>query len=303
VVIGTLMKKIWGEYPGLSNRLNDLGNCIDQMVHRSADQGYSGTLDLVVLPENAISDENVKTASDRCIPFDGPVHETFRAKARAHNTYIIAPLFLDEAGTYSNAAILVGRSGDIAGIYRKAHPVLPKGETEHEGGVIIGDDHPVFDCDFGRIGIQICFDIHFDEGWHTLAKKGAEIVAWPTQSPQTVIPATRAMQGPYYIVSSTWRNNATLFEPSGLIAAQTETDPILVHQIDLSYAILRWQPKLQQGALFTKHYGDHVGYHYSEREDMGFFWSNDPNLTIGQMVRELDMEHETELFNRYHQGL
>jgi hypothetical protein len=136
-----------------------------------------------------------------------------------------------------------------------------------------------------------------------LAKKGAEIVAWPTQSPQTVIPATRAMQGPYYIVSSTWRNNATLFEPSGLIAAQTETDPILVHQIDLSYAILRWQPKLQQGALFTKHYGDHVGYHYSEREDMGFFWSNDPNLTIGQMVRELDMEHETELFNRYHQGL
>ncbi|MBT3603451.1 MAG: hypothetical protein HN521_10340, partial [Candidatus Latescibacteria bacterium] len=76
----------------------------------------------------------------------------------------------------------------------------------------------------------------------------------------------------------------------------------LVHQIDLSFAILRWQPKLQKGALFTEHYGDRVEYHYSEREDVGLFWSNDPSLTIGQMVNEMGLEHEAELFSRYQQA-
>jgi predicted amidohydrolase len=297
------MKSFWGDYPGLSARLDDLCDCIDQLAERALAQGFNGGLDLVVLPENAISDENEKNATRRCIPFGGPVHDAFRAKAREHNTYIIAPLFLDEEGIYSNAAVLLDRAGEVVGIYRKAHPVLPRGETKHEGGVIVGGDHPVFDCDFGRIGIQICFDIHFDEGWHALATNGAEIVAWPTQSPQTVLPAARALESSYYIVSSTWRNNATLFEPCGLIAEQTETDAILVHQIDLSWAILRWQPKLRNGALFTEKYGDRAGYHYSEREDVGFFWSNDPELSIGEMVRQLDMEHETELFDRNQQGL
>lgn len=302
VVIGSLLKSFWEDYPGLSKRLDSLCNHIDQMAHRSAEHGYNGTLDLVILPENAICDENETQASKKCIPFHGAFHETFRAKAREHNTYIIVPLFLDENGTFSNAAVLLDRSGDIVGTYRKVHAVLPINATVPEGGVTYGNEHPVFDCDFGRIGIQICFDIHFDNGWQTLAQNGAEIVAWPTQTPQTIIPATRAQQGPYYIASSAWRNNTTLFAPNGLIVAQTETDPILVHQIDLSYAILRWQPTLQKGALFTKHYGDRGGYHYSEREDMGIFWSNDPNLTIGQMVNKLGLEHETELFSRYQQA-
>ncbi|MEJ7636902.1 MAG: carbon-nitrogen hydrolase family protein [Singulisphaera sp.] len=90
------------------------------------------------------------------------------------------------------------------------------------GGLAPGRDFPVFDCDFGKLGIQICWDIQFDDGWAALAAKGAEIVAWPTASPATAQPASRAARHRYYVVSSTWREDATVFEQTGLVAAQVE---------------------------------------------------------------------------------
>ena len=115
----------------------------------------------------------------------------------------------------------------------------------------------MFDCDFGKLGIQICYDMEFDYGWNELARKGAELIAWPTQSPQTSQPAFRAMQNRCYIISSTWRNNASVFEPTGKIPAQLlPPNRTLVHELDLSYAILPWHPKLQKGETLRKKYGD-----------------------------------------------
>jgi hypothetical protein len=166
-----------------------------------------------------------------------------------------------------------------------------------ESGTTPGHALPVFDCDFGKLGIQICYDMDFGEGWAELARRGAELIAWPTQSPQTSQPASRARENRCYIVSSTWRNNASIFEPTGKIAAQIKPpQSILVHELDLSYALLSWSSKLQNGEAFRKAYGDKVGFHYYEDEDCGIFWSNDPKTTVGQMVRSVDvLELEEEL--------
>ena len=136
----------------------------------------------------------------------------------------------------------------------------------------------------------------FDEGWAELARRGAELIAWPTQSPQTSQPAARARQNRCYIVSSTWRHNASIFEPTGKIAAQIKPpQSVQVHQIDLSYALLPWSSKLQNGESLRKAYGDKVGFHYYEDEDCGIFWSNDPKMPVSQMVRSigvLELEEE-----------
>ena len=95
-------------------------------------------------------------------------------------------------GYTSNAAVLFDRKGEVAGIYRKAHPVAYVNSDELEGGITPGAEYPVFDCDFGRLGVQICWDMQFQEGWDALAKKGAELVAWPTASPATVLPALQS---------------------------------------------------------------------------------------------------------------
>jgi predicted amidohydrolase len=241
------------------------------------------------------------------VPLEGEVQECFSRKAREHNCYIVAATYLLESRpkkACSNAAILFGRNGEVVGIYRKVHLVVALERGTMESGSSPGHALPVFNCDFGNLGIQICYDMDFDDGWAQLARRGAELIAWPTQSPQTSQPAYRARQHRCYIVSSTWRHNASIFEPTGKIAAQIKPPQrVLVQELDLSYAILPWSSKLQNGKALQKAYGDKVGFHYYEDEDCGIFWSNDPLVTIGQMVRSLgvlEIEEEMARVRRFY---
>ena len=43
--------------------------------------------------------------------------------------------------------------------------------------------------------------------------------------------------------------------------------------------------------MLTEAYGDAVGFHYSEAEDQGVFWSNDPHHPVGSMLEELGLEY------------
>ncbi len=193
---------------------------------------------------------------------------------------------------YANAAVLFDRRGSVAGIYRKMHPVALVGKDDLEGGVTPGGATPVFACDFGKLGVQICWDIQFDDGWQALANAAPEIVAWPSASPAKALPAARARAG--IAISSSrvpWRDNATIFEPTGLVAAQVRgANRILVHELDLSFAILGWSEGLRNGEALREKYGSRVGFHYEGSEDMGLFWSNDPATPIGAMVRSIGGE-------------
>ncbi len=290
VIVGTVMQAFWVKYPGLAKRLEQLEGIVDRMAEQSRKK-YGRGLDLAILPEVAVTGEISGDIVAQSVPIDGPLKQAFARKAREQNCYIVVPTYLlesKEKKICSNVAILVDRKGEVAGIYRKLHLAVSTGSDSMEGGMTPGKEAPVFDCDFGKLGMQICFDMEFDSGWDQLAQKGAELVAWPTQSPQTTHPAARAMRHNYYIVSSTWRDNASIFEPTGKIVSQVKPPAqVLVEEIDLSYAILPWSSKLQKGEALRKKYGDKVGFRYYDDEDCGLFWSNDPGLTIGQMVRSI----------------
>ncbi len=308
VIVGTAMQSFWGQYPGLSKRLEQLTGIVDQMAAQ-AKQAYGRGLDLAILPETAITGEAGDDVMAHSVSFEGEVKDAFTRKAREHRCYIVVPTYLldsREKRLCSNAAILLGRKGEVLGTYRKVHLVVSLERGTMESGATPGDALPVFDCDFGKLGIQICYDMDFGDGWAELARRGAELIAWPTQSPQTSQPAFRAREHRCYIVSSTWRHNASIFEPTGKIAAQIKPPQgILVHELDLSYALLPWSSKLRNGEALRKAYGDKVGFHYYEDEDCGIFWSNDPQTTIGQMARSigvLELEEETARVRQFYRA-
>lgn len=302
VVVGTSMYAMYGganPYPGLDGRLRELGEFVDE-TGRQAQERYGRGLDLAVFPEVAVNGGLDGMAADVAFPLQGAVLERMGEAARRNGSYVVVPMFLEEeGGGYSNVCVLLDRAGEVVGTYRKVYPVSTHDHQVLEGGVTPGVEFPVVDCDFGRVGMQICFDIQFEAGWQALAEAGAEIVAWPTMSPQLIQPATYARQHGYYLVSSTWRNNATIFWPNGMIAAQiTEPERLLVRQIDLSYELLGWQPALGNGSALRSAYGEAVGFDYSEAEDRGIFWSNDPERPIGRMVDELGLERQADCIER-----
>jgi len=318
VIVGTVMQPFWGKHPGLEKRLDQLTTIVDRMQAES-EMKYGRGLDLAVLPEMALTGEGKAggEVADWSYPLEGPIHDTFTQEARKIHSYIVVPTFLLEdraSKRCSNAAILFGRKGEVVGIYRKVHLVVDTDSDSLEHGSTPGMEEPVFQCDFGKLGIQICYDMDFDYGWRELARQGAELIAWPTQSPQTSQPASRAKRNHCYIVSSTWRSNASIFEPTGKIVSQVKwpasekkveagnlippEDNILVQDLDLSYAILPWSSTLQNGEGLKQMYGDKVGYRYYEDEDCGMFWSNNPHMTIRRMLRSLGLIEQQEEYQR-----
>jgi hypothetical protein len=80
---------------------------------------------------------------------------------------------------------------------------------------------------------------------------------------------------------------------------------VVVQEIDLAYAILHWVEELQEGRILRDRFGSRVGGQYSSREDTGVFWSNDPAISIGSMIREFglrEMPAEIERMDRERQA-
>jgi hypothetical protein len=272
----------------LATIMSVIGGSLDERlaaVDRLMEQIPAGPLDLVVFPETTLARGPMGDVRQRAVELSAE----FGACARKRQTYVVLPMLLKEADHVSNAAVLFDRAGKVAGIYRKVHPVADP-DNSLEQGVRPGGEFPVFECDFGKVGLLICWDMAYDDGWEALARNGAEIVVLSSASPQTVRPAMNALRHRYYVVTSTPRDNATLFGPIGIPVAQLTQGEVLVREIDLSYAILHWSAKLESGRALTRRFGERMGLQYSERENSGVFWSNDPAATIGSMIRELGLE-------------
>lgn len=297
VIVGTAMTPWYSNYPGLERRIEQMCALIDQMADDAHAQ-YGRAMDVAVLSEYALTAGLEGPAAEVAVTLDEKIINAFAVPARRHHTYIVfGGVVRDDPDSDDcwNAAVVIDRQGHYLGRYAKVHPVLDQIDSQGriilEGGVRPGDEYNVFDFDFGRVGLQICYDVEYPEGWRRLAEQGAELVLFLTQSPQLTRPAMYAATHEYWIVSSTFRNNASVFEPgTGLVAAQiTEPRRTLVHEIDLSFLLLPWSQRLRNGRTFRDAFHDRVGVRYSESEDRGVFWSNDPTTTIGDMARQLDL--------------
>jgi apolipoprotein N-acyltransferase len=282
----------------LAARLTLARQLVEQAARTAAKQYPDHGLDLMVFPEFALARGPGPAAAAQAVSLDATLLDALGVMARANHTWLVVPMTLRETETkISNAAVLVDRTGKVAGIFRKVHPIVDD-RGIFEGGVTPGDSYPVFDCDFGRLGILICWDMAYEEAWDALAAGGAEIVALPSASPQTLRPQAQALRHRFFVLTSTGRDNVSLFDPIGRTAAQVTTPGVLVQQIDLAYAILHWSENLHEGHALTDRFGAKVGGSYSSREDTGVFWSNDPQLSIGAMIREVGVPEMSETIER-----
>lgn len=112
---------------------------------------------------------------------DGPTAGFLKDEAARHGAVLIGSIFEEDNGRYYNTALVFGPDG-LIGKYRKVHvPQIPL--WEERAYFSPGDlGFPVFATPFGKVGVLLCWDIFFPEGFRILALKGADIVFAPTAS-------------------------------------------------------------------------------------------------------------------------
>lgn len=182
-------------------------------------------LDIVCLGEAITSVGTNARTEDVAQPIPGPATQRLGEAARSNRIWIVAGLSERVGEIVYNTAVLIDRQGRVAGTYRKTH--LPREEWKQ--GVRPGGEYPVFDTDFGRVAIQICYDWFFPEVTAIFAMKGAEVVfapTWGTTFPdqdgmangETVF-RVRARDNGVYMVPSVYDGNSLVIDPMGRILA------------------------------------------------------------------------------------
>jgi beta-ureidopropionase len=114
-------------------------------------------------------------------PVDGPTVQRFAALAKELNLVIVLPIYeVANEGEYYNTAVVIDADGTVLGSYRKHHiPNLPQfWEKFYFRPGNLG--YPVFPTAVGRVGVYICYDRHFPEGWRELGLNNAQIVFNPS---------------------------------------------------------------------------------------------------------------------------
>jgi beta-ureidopropionase len=111
----------------------------------------------------------------------GPTTERFQALAKELGIVIVLPIYeVESAGFYYNTAVVIDADGSYLGKYRKHHIPQVKGFWEKYYFKPGNLGWPVFDTAVGKVGVYICYDRHFPEGWRALGLAGAEIVYNPS---------------------------------------------------------------------------------------------------------------------------
>jgi predicted amidohydrolase len=263
---------------------------ISEIVDR---EGKRGT-DIIALPETWRGSESVPET------LEGITVTTMAQLAKKHNTYIVCPIYRKDDGIKRvNSAVLLDRQGKTVCIYDKVFPYWEEFDLNPPVG--LGMEAPVYDADFGRIGMAVCFDANFPEVWKRLADQGAELVIWPSAYSAGTTLQAHALNNHYYIVTSTWKGDCTVYDITGKEILYEKSDGINVSRItlDLDRGIYHDNFNVEKRDRMLKDYEGSLEQElYMEREEGFVFRARRPGISVRETAKRYGMEELRDYQNR-----
>jgi predicted amidohydrolase len=187
--------------------------------------------DIILLPEGITVVGTGKKYPEIAESIPGPTTERLGEVARQKKAYIVAGIYEREGAAIYNTAILLDRAGQLIGKYRKVY--LPREEIE--GGLTPGNDYPVFNTDFGKVGVMICWDLQYADPARALALRGAEMILMPIWGGNESLGKARAIENRVFLVSSGYDYPTYIMDPDGeLLAIAKEDRTVAQTTINLS---------------------------------------------------------------------
>ena len=106
---------------------------------------------------------------DSAEPVPGPTTAIMQEYAKKYEMVIVVPIY-EEAmrGVYYNTAAVIDADGTYLGKYRKQHIPQTSGFWEKFFFKPCDGGYPIFETRYAKVGVYICYDRHFPEGWRLL---------------------------------------------------------------------------------------------------------------------------------------
>ena len=213
--------------------------------------------DFVILPEMFCCPYQTENFPVYAEKEGGPSWQAMSDYARKYHIYLIAGSMpeADDVGKVYNTAYIFDRDGKQIGKHRKAHLFdinVKNGQYFKESDTLTSGNHAtVFDTEFGKMGVMICYDIRFPEFARTMVLDGARMIFVPAAFNMTTGPAhweltfrARALDNQIYMLGCapardtqagyiSW-GHSIVTDPWGKVMKQLgEKEGILIEEIDL----------------------------------------------------------------------
>jgi (R)-amidase len=203
-----------------------LGPATDGTLERMTAAIADADAELVVFPELATTGYHVfETVDELAEPVPGPTTDALGSAAADADTAVLFGMPVADGDAIHNSAVWIDADGTVRTRYDKRH--CWGGEREV---FATGDDYAVVDAPFGRVGVQICYDLNFPAASAALAAAECDVLvnlsAWTVRLERdwtTLLPARAIEQGAYVVgcnqagtaAGRTFCGRSTVIEPDG----------------------------------------------------------------------------------------
>ena len=114
------------------------------------------------------------------VDWDSEIIQAFCDAAKENHIMVVPNLYLYENEKTFDASFLIRKDGKIAGIQKMVHVAQANQFFEQDYYTPSDDGFHVFDTEYGKIGIVVCFDRHYPESIRTESLMGADLILIPT---------------------------------------------------------------------------------------------------------------------------
>jgi predicted amidohydrolase len=151
---------------------------------RAIEEAALQKADLILFPEVQLTEffpqYPGQDVSEYRVGQNSDIVKNFCSAAKDNQIMVVPNLYLYENGKTYDASLLIRKDGTIAGVQKMVHVAQANQFFEQDYYTPADDGFHVFDTEYGKIGIVVCFDRHYPESIRTEALMGADLILIPT---------------------------------------------------------------------------------------------------------------------------
>jgi hypothetical protein len=225
------------------------------------------------------------------------IRDFFAETARQHRCHIAYAAVREVAdGTWRNSVQVLGRDGEVRGTYNKNFPVIC--ETT-ESGILAGAQAPLIECDFGRVGCAICFDLNFEEIRRRYVESRPDLLIFSSMYHGGIMQPYWAYACRAHLVTAVCGLPSAIYSPVGqLIAESTNYFDFVTATVNLDCRVAHLDGNWERLRAMKERHGTGVSVF-----DPGFvgsvlITSESPDRTSDELVQEFGIEVLDDYFTR-----